>query len=117
MFCILNLFFATTAIFNPPAFSRIRTGLPHSILGLRSVLVNDSNRSLRLAPKEGVPKISAIHIHATNSCTDIPAARINARSVPGATTRCWGTDRLAACPGLMRMTWLPRWRSLLHPAF
>lgn len=56
---------------------------------LRSELVNDSNRSLRLAPNEGVPKIAAIHIRATNSFTDIPAARINARSVPGATTRCW----------------------------
>jgi hypothetical protein len=58
-----------------------------------------------------------IHTRATNSSTDIPAARINARRVPGAISRCWGTDKLAACPGLISMTWLPRWRSLIHPAF
>ena len=72
---------------------------------------------IRLAPNEGVRKITTIYISATNSSTDIPAARINARSVPGANSRCCGTDKLAACPGLMRMTWLPRWRSLFHPAF
>ena len=52
--------------------------------------------------------MSAVHISATNSCTGIPAGRINARSVPGAISRCCGTDKLAACPGLMRITWLPR---------
>ena len=60
--------------------------------------------------------MAAIHISATNSSTDIPAARISARSVPGAISRCCGTGKLAECPGLMRTTWLPRWRSLTHPA-
>lgn len=46
-----------------------------------------------------------------------PPRGSNARSVPGASSRCCGTDKLAACPGLMRITWLPRWRSLTHPAF
>ena len=65
----------------------------------------------------GVQNMAATHINATNSSTGICAARIRARSVPGAISRCCGTDKLAACPALMRMTWLPRWRSMTHPAF
>jgi hypothetical protein len=55
-------------------------------------------------------------IRSTNSATVIPAARIRDRRVPGASSRCCGIDRLAACPGLIRMTWLPCWRSLIQPA-
>src|ERR1039458_1839409 len=33
------------------------------------------------------------------------------RSVPGASSRCWGMDRLAGFPGLIKMTWLPCCRS------
>ena len=53
----------------------------------------------------------------TNCVTGMPEARIKDRSVPGANSRCWGMDKLAGCPGLIKMTWLPCCRSLRHPAF
>jgi hypothetical protein len=58
-----------------------------------------------------------IQSNSMNSLTVIPEALINERSVPGATSRCCGTDRLAGFPGFTRMTWLPCCRSSIQPAF
>ncbi len=38
--------------------------------------------------------------NSTNCVTVIPEARINERSVPGANSRCRGTDKLAGLPDL-----------------
>ena len=38
------------------------------------------------------------------------------RNVPGANSRCCGTDKLAMWPCLSMTTWLPRWRSTCQPA-
>src|SRR4029077_7877259 len=50
-----------------------------------SFFVGDSYKGERRWRK----RMSAVmHTNATNSSTDIPAARINARNVPGASSRC-----------------------------
>ena len=61
--------------------------------------------------------LGGTHSNSTNCMTDMPEARINDRSVPGANSRCWGMDKLAGCPGLIKITWLPCCLSLPHPAF
>lgn len=60
--------------------------------------------------------LAAIHFTAgRNSSMVTPARPSSALSVPRATYSWSGTDRVAVCPGLVRIMWLPRRRATFQP--
>jgi hypothetical protein len=96
-----------------------RSAKPGTICTTEEVLTELSEcvRSPIPQADNGRTDIQSIQSNSMNSLTVIPEARINERSVPGATSRCCGTDRLAGFPGFTIMTWLPCCRSSVQPAF